>query len=48
MTEVKDEVSEGMTYFDIIRACALPFDQSMQFIETVKEERYGEEQQRVA
>lgn len=48
MTEVKDEVSEGMTYFDIVRACALSFDQSRKFIETVKEERYGEEQQGLA
>lgn len=48
MTEVDDEVSEGATYFDIIRACALPLDQSREFIETVKEERYGEERPRVA
>ena len=42
MTEVDDQVSEGMTYFDIIRACALPLDQSREFIGSVKEDRYGE------
>lgn len=43
MTEAKEQVTEGMTYFDIIRSCALPSDQSKKFIETVKEDRYGEE-----
>lgn len=48
MTETRDEVSKGMTHFDIIRSCALSFDQSRQFIRTVMEDRYGGEQPRVA
>lgn len=43
MTEVKDEVSEGLTLFDIIRAYALSPHQSRKFIGTVKEDRYGEQ-----
>lgn len=43
MTQAQEEVLEGMTYFDIIRACAMSPDESREFIATVKEERYGED-----
>lgn len=40
MTDAKDEVSAAMTYFNLIRASALPPDQSARFIATVRSSRY--------
>ena len=40
MTDVRDEVSAAMTYFNLIRASALPPDQSARFIATVRSSRY--------
>lgn len=40
----KNEVMEGVTYFDIIRSCALPLDESREFIATVREDLYGDDQ----
>jgi hypothetical protein len=40
MTEAKDEVSEAMTWFDLIRASALSIDQTMRLIAKIRTSRY--------
>jgi transcriptional regulator with XRE-family HTH domain len=40
MTEAKNEVASAKTYFDLIRASALPPDRSMRFIANVRNSRY--------
>jgi transcriptional regulator with XRE-family HTH domain len=40
MTDAKEEVAEAMTHFDLIRASALPPDESMRFVAKVRDSRY--------
>jgi transcriptional regulator with XRE-family HTH domain len=40
ITEEPDEVTQAMTSFNLIRACALPPERSMEFIATIRSSRY--------
>ena len=40
LTDAREEVSDAMTWFDLIRASALPPDQTMRLIEKVRTTRY--------
>jgi hypothetical protein len=40
MTDARDEVAVAMTNFNIIRASALPPDESASFIATIRSSRY--------